>query len=43
MTSDFLDSMDQEAENMVRSSRTADHKEAVGAFIGKRKPAFAGR
>src|ERR1700756_5560592 len=42
LKSDFLDSMDQEAENMVRSSRTADHKEAVRAFIDKRKPAFAG-
>jgi enoyl-CoA hydratase/carnithine racemase len=43
LKSDFLDSMDQEAENMVRSSRTSDHKEAVRAFIDKRKPAFAGR
>jgi enoyl-CoA hydratase/carnithine racemase len=34
--------MDQEAENMVRSSRTSDHKEAVRAFIEKRKPTFAG-
>jgi enoyl-CoA hydratase/carnithine racemase len=42
LQSDFLGSMDQEAENMVRSSRTADHKEAVRAFIDKRKPAFAG-
>jgi enoyl-CoA hydratase/carnithine racemase len=42
LRSDFLDSMDQEAENMVRSSWTADHKEAVHAFIDKRKPAFAG-
>jgi enoyl-CoA hydratase/carnithine racemase len=42
LKSDFLDSMDQEAENMVRSSRTADHKEAVRAFIDKRKPVFAG-
>ena len=42
LKSDYLDSMDQEAENMVRSSRTADHKEAVRAFIDKRKPAFAG-
>ena len=42
VTSDFLDSMDQEAENMVRSARTTDHKEAVRAFIDKRKPAFAG-
>src|ERR1700682_1710073 len=42
LKSDFLDSMDQEAENMVRSSRTGDHKEAVRAFIDKRKPTFAG-
>jgi enoyl-CoA hydratase/carnithine racemase len=42
VTSDFLDSMDQEAENMVRSARTTDHKEAVRAFIDKRKPAFSG-
>jgi enoyl-CoA hydratase/carnithine racemase len=43
LQSDFLDSMDQEAAYMVRSSRTADHKEAVRAFIEKRKPVFAGR
>src|SRR6266850_711255 len=42
VSSDFLDSMDQEAENMVRSARTTDHKEAVRAFIDKRKPAFVG-
>ena len=42
LKSDFLDSMDQEAENMVRSSRTNDHKDAVRAFIEKRKPTFAG-
>jgi enoyl-CoA hydratase/carnithine racemase len=42
VTSDFLDSMDQEAENMVRSARTTDHKEAVRAFIDKRKPVFGG-
>src|SRR3984957_8286549 len=42
VTSDFLDSMDQEAENMVRSARTGDHKEAVRAFIDKRKPVFSG-
>jgi enoyl-CoA hydratase/carnithine racemase len=42
LKSDFLDSMDLEAENMVRSSRTTDHKEAVRAFIDKRKPAFVG-
>jgi enoyl-CoA hydratase/carnithine racemase len=42
VTSDFLDSMDQEAEKMVRAARTTDHKEAVRAFIDKRKPAFSG-
>ena len=42
LTSDFLDSMDQEAENLVRAARTADHREAVDAFIGKRKPEFSG-
>src|SRR5258705_3117782 len=42
VSSDFLDSMDQEAENMVRSARTTDHKEAVRAFIDKRKPTFVG-
>ena len=43
VTSDFLGSMDQEAENMVRSARTDDHKEAVHAFIDKRKPVFSGQ
>jgi enoyl-CoA hydratase/carnithine racemase len=43
LASDFLDSMDQEAENMVRSARTIDHKEAVRAFIDKRKPVFSGQ
>jgi enoyl-CoA hydratase/carnithine racemase len=43
VTSDFLQSMDQEADHMVRAARTTDHKEAVQAFIGKRKPAFVGQ
>jgi enoyl-CoA hydratase/carnithine racemase len=43
LASDFLDSMDQEAENMVRSARTTDHREAVRAFIDKRKPVFSGQ
>jgi enoyl-CoA hydratase/carnithine racemase len=39
----LLDSMDQEAEYMVRSARTTDHKEAVRAFVDKRKPVFIGQ
>jgi enoyl-CoA hydratase/carnithine racemase len=42
LKADFLVSMDQEAENMVRSSRTSDHKDAVRAFIEKRKTTFVG-
>jgi enoyl-CoA hydratase/carnithine racemase len=38
----FLDALDHEAERMVRSQRTADHKEAVRAFIDKRAPLFKG-
>jgi enoyl-CoA hydratase/carnithine racemase len=43
VTSDLLDSMDQEAENLIKAARTTDHKEAVRAFIEKRKPAFSGQ
>jgi enoyl-CoA hydratase/carnithine racemase len=34
--------MHREAERLVAASRTADHKEAVAAFVEKRKPAFKG-
>lgn len=43
LTSDILESMDQEAKNMVLMARTTDHKEAVRAFIDKRKPVFSGQ
>jgi enoyl-CoA hydratase/carnithine racemase len=42
LLSGLLESMDQEAENMVKAARTSDHKEAVRAFVEKRKPTFAG-
>lgn len=40
--SGFLAALDREAERMVRSQRTSDHKEAVRAFIDKRDPVFKG-
>ena len=37
---DFATARDHEAERMIRAQVTADHKEAVQAFIDKRKPVF---
>ena len=42
LTADFMTSLDNEAERMVRSSATSDHKEAVAAFVAKRSPVFSG-
>jgi enoyl-CoA hydratase/carnithine racemase len=39
---DFATARDHEAERMIRTQVTADHKEAVQAFIEKRKPVFSG-
>ena len=39
---DFATARDHEAERMIRTQMTADHKEAVAAFIEKRKPVFKG-
>jgi 2-(1,2-epoxy-1,2-dihydrophenyl)acetyl-CoA isomerase len=33
----------EEAERMVRCTRTEDHREAVQAFMAKRKPVFSGK
>ena len=39
----FADSLDVEAENQVAAMMTEDHKEAVAAFLGKRKGVFKGK
>lgn len=39
---DFATARDHEAERLVRLTTTADHREAVQAFIDKRKPVFTG-
>jgi enoyl-CoA hydratase/carnithine racemase len=40
---DFVSARDSEAERLTRLTTTADHREAVQAFIDKRKPAFTGK
>jgi len=39
---DFATARDHEAVRLIRTSNTADHREAVQAFIEKRKPVFKG-
>ena len=39
---DYATARDHEAERMIRSPVTSDHREAVAAFIEKRKPVFKG-
>lgn len=41
-TAVFNESMDYEAENLIRTELTRDHKEGVRAFAEKRKAAFEG-
>jgi enoyl-CoA hydratase/carnithine racemase len=40
---DYPTALHREAELLVHASRTADHKEAVQAFVEKRKPVFVGK
>src|SRR6201992_344186 len=40
---DFATARDQEAERLIRTTMTADHRGAVQAFIEKRKPVFKGK
>jgi enoyl-CoA hydratase/carnithine racemase len=40
---DYATALHREAERLVQASRTEDHKEAVRAFVEKRKPVFVGK
>jgi enoyl-CoA hydratase/carnithine racemase len=40
---DFSTARDHEAERLIRTTMTADHREAVQAFIEKRQAVFTGR
>src|ERR1700760_1702804 len=40
---DFATARDHEADRLIRLTTTADHREAVQAFIEKRKPVFRGK
>lgn len=42
LISDFRSALAMEADRLVRSSRTQDHREAVQAFMNKRPPVFKG-
>ncbi|WP_420450578.1 enoyl-CoA hydratase-related protein [Ilumatobacter sp.] len=42
ITSDLAEALDAEAENMVLTMSTADHREAAATFVEKRSPTFTG-
>lgn len=42
LTTDFDGALDGEAEAMMKAAATKDHREAVEAFVEKRKPNFTG-
>ncbi len=42
-TNTFADTLTREAENMIASGQTEDHRNAARAFVEKREPVFHGR
>jgi 2-(1,2-epoxy-1,2-dihydrophenyl)acetyl-CoA isomerase len=42
-TNTFADTLTREAENMIASGQTEDHRNAARAFVEKREPVFRGR
>lgn len=42
-TATFSEALQKEAENMIASGQTADHKNAARAFVEKQEPVFEGR
>ncbi len=42
-TATFADALTREADNMIASGKTEDHKNAAAAFVEKREPTFFGR
>jgi 2-(1,2-epoxy-1,2-dihydrophenyl)acetyl-CoA isomerase len=42
-TNTFADTLTREAENMIASGQTEDHRSAARAFVEKREPVFQGR
>ncbi|MES4791903.1 MAG: enoyl-CoA hydratase, partial [Chloroflexota bacterium] len=42
-TNTFGDTLTREAENMIASGQTEDHRNAARAFVEKREPVFHGR
>jgi len=42
-TATFSDTLTREAENMIASGQTEDHRNAARAFVEKREPTFLGR
>ncbi|WBL36829.1 enoyl-CoA hydratase [Tepidiforma flava] len=42
-TNTFADTLTREAENMIASGQTEDHRNAARAFVEKREPVFQGR